>query len=400
MTADLLTYPFEGDVRLDLDPVYELMRSTEPVARVRLTSGGEAWIVTRYEDMKAILSDPRFRRSVDPGDDRQQITALAKGARRSPAMLPIADPPEHTRLRRLVTKAFTVGRINALRPHVQQMCDDLLDKIEQTGAPADLLRQMSLPMTIDAIAVLLGVPSFDLDRMREWVAVMVATTDKTAEEIAEIKAQYTAYMEDIVDKRTADPGDDLISELIRVRDEGDSLDREELMTMIMVLFVAGHKTTSYQIVNFIYTLLTHPEQWAQLRDDPGVLYRAIEELMRWAPLGFAVLPLTAAEDVEIAGVTIKAGDAIILPKYAANRDGEVFADPDVLDFDRPVCPHLAFGHGPHFCLGAQLARMELQVAIGTVVRRFPNLRLAVPAEDLEWETGAVMRGIKALPVTW
>ncbi len=229
---------------------------------------------------------------------------------------------------------------------------------------------------------------------------MVSTGDRTPEEIIEVKAQYGVYMEDIVDKRTADPGRDLISELIRVHDEGDRLDREELMTMIMTLFVAGHKTTSYQITNFIYALLTHPEQWAQLRDDPRVLRRAVEELMRWSPLGYAVLPLTAAEDVEIGGVTIKAGDAVIMPKYAANRDGDAFPDPDVLDFNRPVCPHLGFGHGPHFCLGAQLARMELQVALGTVVRRFPHLRLAVPAEELEWESGAVMRGLKALPVAW
>lgn len=400
MTGDLLTYPFEGDVRLDLDPVYLTLRSTEPVTRVRLTSGGEAWIITRFDDMKALLSDPRLRRSIDPGDDRQQIAALANGARRNPAMLPISDPPEHTRLRRLVTKAFSVNGIETLRPHVQQMCDTLLDRIEESGPPADLLRGMSLPLTLDAIAVLLGVPTPDLERVREWVAVMVSTGDRTPEEIIEVKAQYGVYMEDIVDKRTADPGQDLISELIRVHDEGDRLDREELMTMIMTLFVAGHKTTSYQITNFIYALLTHPEQWAQLRDDPGVLRRAVEELMRWSPLGYAVLPLTAAEDVEIGGVTIKAGDAVIMPKYAANRDGDVFPDPDVLDFNRPVCPHLGFGHGAHFCLGAQLARMELQVAVGTVVRRFPQLRLAVPPEELKWEVGAVMRGLKALPVTW
>lgn len=400
MTGEQLTYPFEHDVRLDLDPEYERLRANEPVARVCLAGGADVWLVTRYDDIKSVLSDPRFRRSYDPGDARQPIAALKKGARRSPALLPIADPPEHTRLRRLVTKAFTVHRIDAMRPYVQQTCDNLLDAIEQTGTPADLVRGLALPMPVLTIAGLLGVPAVDLDQMRDWVSAMLSSTGRSPEDIAAAKARFSRYMEDVVDERTVSPGDDLISELIRVRDEGDRLDREELLTLIMLLFVAGHETTMFQIAHFLYTLLTHPEQWAQLRDEPAMLRQGIEELLRYVPLGFGGVPLTAAEDVELAGTTIRAGESVILPKSSGNRDASVFDHPDELDFHRPPTAHLAFGHGAHFCLGAQLARMELQVAVGTVVRRFPKMRLAVPDEQLAWRSGSLMRGLVALPVEW
>lgn len=398
--AQTLTYPFGEDVRLDLDPVYARLRAEEPVVRVRLTGGGEVWLVTRYEDIKSLLSDTRFRRSPDPGDDKQPIAALTGGASRGPALLPVADPPEHTRLRKLVTKAFTVSRIDALQPHVQKTCEELLDLIEAAGGPADLVTGLALPLPTLTVAGLLGVPSLDLMQVREWTSAMLSSSDRSYEDIVKAKAEFRAYMEEVVDLRTAEPADDLISELIKVHEQGDRLTRDELLTLIMLLFVAGHETTMFEITHFLYVLLTNPELWRQLRQAPDVLPRAIEELLRFVPLGFGGVPLTAAEDVELGGVTIRAGESVLLPKSSGNRDAAVFDDADTLDFGRPPVPHLAFGHGPHFCLGAQLARMELRTVVGTVIRRFPQMRLAVPAEDLTWRTGSLMRGLVALPVRW
>ncbi|OAH11264.1 cytochrome P450 [Streptomyces jeddahensis] len=390
--------PFAQDVRLEHDPRYAKLRVDEPVSKVRMPHGGDAWLVTRYEDIKSVLTDSRFRRAPMEG---RAVTAATKdiGKARS-AILPMTDPPEHTQIRRLVTKAFTVRRIEELRPRVQATADELLDAMEASGGPADLVAALCLPMPITIIAQLLGVPTPDQRKVHSWVRAMLSISDHTPEEVAHATAEFKAYMAEVLEERRRTPDDDLITQLIQVQEEGDRLSMDELHSIVMLLFVAGHESTQNQITNFTYTLLTRPDLWQELLAHPERLPEAIEELLRYLPLGFAGLPLWTAEDVPLANVLIRKGDSVLLAKTSGNRDAAVFDRADEIDFQRAAVPHLAFGHGPHYCIGAQLARMELQVALGTLLRRFPRLQLAVPDEELRWREGAFMRGLIDLPVTW
>lgn len=364
-------YPFEGDTRLDLDARYAKLRADEPVSRVRMPNGEEAWLVTRYADIKAVLTDGRFHRSLVDGQDMTVATRGLVGMERS-ATLPMTDPPGHTEIRRLVVKAFTARRIEGLRDHTQVIVDGLLDNMKEAGSPADLVRHLALPLPISVIAELLGIPQPDHGRVRAWVDALLSVIDLPAERIQEAKTEFETYMTDVVAQRRNNPGDDLISDLLRVREQDDKLTEDELLSLVMLLFVAGYETTVSQLSNFAYTLLTHPNLWSELQDDTALLPQAIEELIRFVPLGFAGLPVRAVEDVRFHDVLIRAGDFVLLPKSSGNRDELVFERPDEIDFHRGRNLHLGSGHGAHYCLGAQLARMEIQTAIGALLRRSPG----------------------------
>jgi cytochrome P450 len=390
-------YPFSDPDRLNLDPFYAQLRKQEPVTRVRLPFGEEAWLATRYHDVKVVLGDPRFSRAASVGRDEPRTTPGQIGG----GMLSL-DPPDHSRLRRLVAKAFTARRVEFLRPDTTAIADELIDDMLAAGPPADLVEEFATPLPVRVICRLLGVPPTDQALFRIWSEAIVSTTSLPPERILEYRDNLHQYMAGLIAQRRVAPTDDLIGALVQARDEdNDRLTEEELVEMAAGLLAAGHETTVTQIPNFLYVLLTTPDQLALLRSRPDLVPAAVEELLRYVPLGVASsFARYATEDLELGGVRIRAGEPVLGSLSSANRDGEVFPEPDRVDLARPHNPHIGFGHGVHHCVGAQLARMELQVALGVLLRRLPGLALAVGEADLKWKSGLLVRGLRSLPVTW
>lgn len=401
-TDHVLDFPFSGadtDDYVALNPATEQagLADDEPLVRVRLPYGGEAWLARRYEDVRLVLGDLRFSRAEAFGKDVPRPSPLIRKDRGILDM----DPPDHTRLRKLAAKAFTAKRVETLRPHVQQIVTGLLDDMIAAGSPADLMTSLSWPLPITVICEMLGVPYEDRDEFRAWTDASLAITAFEPAEIEQALYDLNGYMAGLLEQRRTEPRDDLLTAMLHARDNDDRLDPDEIVRLAVGLLVAGHETTANQIGNFVYTLLTHPAELAKLRADPGMVTTAVEELLRATPLGASAGFIRIAKvDVEIGGVTVRAGDGVFVDAAAANRDPRLFDGPDELRLDRPVNPHLSFGHGVHHCIGAQLARLELQVAIGTLVRRLPDLALAVDARDVPWKHGRLVRGLQELPVTW
>jgi cytochrome P450 len=391
------TYPFGPAERLELHPRYGELRRTEPLARITMPYGGEAWLVTRYEDIRTVLSDPRFSRAATVGNDVPRLTP-GIGEDNILAM----DPPEHSRLRRLVATGFTVRRVEQLRPRVQAMVDELLDEMIASGAPADMAEGLAWPLPVRVICELLGVPLADRDKFRTWVGLTLALGNETTPEaMADAADRLQKYMSGLIARRRAEPADDLIGALVAARDDGDKLSEQEMITLAITLLAAGHETTANQLGCHIYTLLAQPDYWRRLVADPELVPSAVEELLRFTPLGVSGDDARiATEDIEVGGHIVRAGEAVIANPAAGNRDPLVFDRPDEIDLARKHNPHIAFGHGVHHCLGAPLARLELQVALGTLVRRLPGLRLAIPADEVPWRTDRLVRGVSALPVRW
>jgi cytochrome P450 len=395
-TSEPRAYPFSLPDRLNLDPRYARLRADEPLIRVRLPYGEDAWLATRYQDVRTVLGDPRFSRAAAVGRDEPRSRPEPSGS----GMLSM-DPPEHTRLRKLVAKAFTMRRVEALRPRVQQIADGLLDRMVEHGPPADLVEEFALPLPVTVICELLGVPYEDRNDFRRWSDAVLSTTALTREQVQEYLDNLHEYMAGLVAKRRVDPTEDLLGALVRARDEEDRLTEDELVRLGVGILVAGHETTASQIPNFVYVLLTRSGEWQRLRTEPELVPRAVEELLRYIPLGAAAgFPRYATEDVELGGVLVRAGEPVLAVVASANRDERVFADPDTLDLAREANPHVGFGHGVHHCLGAPLARMELQVALDSLLRCMPELRLAAPEPELRWKTGMLVRGLESFPVSW
>lgn len=392
--------PFRHDEALAPDPFMTRMRVEAPVAKVRLPYGeGEAWLVTRYDYVRAVTSDRRFSRAALIGRDFPRITPAPIAQREA---INLMDPPALNRVRRLVAKAFSTPQVEALRPWTRRTVDTLLDTMVEQGPPADVVEHLADRLPLMTICELLEIPEPDRPLVRRWATAMMSMSADDRTTAAEAKAGMRAYFDRLTAERRHDPGDDLVSALATARAGDDVLTDAELSVLAMLLAVTGHDTTTYQIGDITYTLLTHPEQLERLRAEPESLPRAVEELLRFIPFRQGVgIPRVALEDVELGGVTIKEGDAVHVSYLTANRDPLVYERPDELDFDRedPV-PHLAFGHGVHTCLGSHLARMVLQVAVGGLLTRFPTLRLAVPAEEVRWNTVSIWRYPLALPVTW
>ncbi|WP_024806401.1 cytochrome P450 [Nocardia sp. BMG51109] len=391
-------YPFGVFTRLDMDPLYRTLQHEEPVSRVRLRHGGEGWLVTRYTDVRQVLADQRFSRAATVG--REDVARVRPQPSPPDAILSM-DPPEHTRLRRLVAKAFTANRVQHLLPRLWKIVGEQLDEIEKSGPPADLVAAVALPLPVVVICEMLGVPPEDQHRFRDFSDSQMSTTAYTMDQIAAAHAELRNYLTELAARRRAHPTDDLMGALVAARDDDDRLSEAELVNLGIGLLVAGHDTTANQIANFTYLLLERPERWESLAAQPDSLPAAIEELLRYTQLSAgAIGPRVALEDVALGGVTIRAGDAVLVHPYVANRDETAFDDPDTLDLTRGHNAHLAFGHGAHHCLGAQLARLELRVAIGALLHRFPRLRLAIPADEVRWKSGLALRGPEALPVRW
>lgn len=390
-------YPFNPPVSLAIDPLLGELRVTEPVSRIRLPYGGEAWLLTRYEDNRALLTDRRFSRADAAGPQVPRLTVEPAGG----VAMAIMDPPEHTRLRRLVALAFTVRRVESLRPRLHVLADELVTAMVEQGPPADLVRAFALPLPTMVICELLGVPYADREEFHGRARMVLSSTAYTREQVRQAVDELSDYLMDLIDERRERPTGDLLSALVHARDAEDRLSEQELLTLCGTLLIAGYENTSNSIANFTYLLLAHPDRLARLRAEPDLFPTAIEELLRYAMAGLGVShPRIATENVEFSGVTIRRGEAVFASLPSANHDPEVFTDPDGLDFDRPQNPHLAFGHGIHHCLGAALARAELDVALRTLIGRLPRLALAVPPDQVPWKVGLTVRGPDALPITW
>jgi cytochrome P450 len=395
MTQDLRQDFTDPAFQTDPHPVYAQWRQATPVRRVTLPNGVTTWLVTRYEDARQALSDPRLSKARPVGQATDRALPPAVGAAVSQHMLS-ADPPDHTRLRRLVSGAFTARRIEALRPRIEEITDDLLAAMAGRDR-LDLIDAFAFPLPIQVICELLGVPVADRDSFRAWSNTIVAGS-QAREQLPAAMQAMVAYIRELIAERRAHGGEDLLSGLIGVRDEQDRLSEDELSSMVFLLLIAGHETTVNLIGNGTYLLLTERDRWDRLRVDPALLPSAIEEFLRFeGPVETATFRV-ATEDLQLGGVTIRDGDPVLVGLLAADRDGQRFPDADELQLDRAQNPHLAFGHGIHYCLGAPLARLEAQVAFGKLLARFPDLRLAVPAEQLTWRPGVLMRGLHELPV--
>ncbi len=393
----------------DLDDPFPLLsglRDQAGVQPVTLVDGRQAWLVTRYAEAKAALNDPRLSKDMAAALalDGAIVAEGLPGPAFAHHMLNV-DPPDHTRLRRLVAGAFSARRVEAMRPVIQAMVDGLLDDVERSlgGGPVDLVDAFAFPLPFTVICELLGVPLEDRGRLGTHLTILLGPT-ATPEAHAAAKAGsdvVVAMLESLVAEKATRPGDDLVSALIGARDGDDLLDEQELLSTIFQLIVAGHETTTNLIGNGVVALLHHRDQLAHLEADPTRWPTAVEELLRFdGPVQHATFRY-ATEPVELGGATIPAGGQVLICLAAANRDGARFTDAEALDVTRTDVRHLGFGHGIHHCLGAGLARVEGVLALRTLFTRLPNLALAVPSADLRWGRGdgVVLRGLTELPVT-
>ncbi|GAA0329616.1 cytochrome P450 [Streptomyces olivoreticuli] len=399
MESDVWTCPFDFAQALEFDPMLKRLLTDEPVARIRMPYGeGEAWLVTRYEDVRTVTTDRRFSRSAVVGRDYPRMTPEPIIQAEA---INVMDPPASSRLRSLIAKGFAPRHVDRMRVRTQHVVDDLLDRMKEHGTPADLVEHMASPLPMTTICEVLDIPEADRTQLRRNAWTMMGVGASGREAAVKAKAELRAYFDTLTAQRRADPGDDLISTLALARDGDEILNDEELSVMAMVLLITGQDTTSYELGNISYTLLTRPEVASVLRERPERLPQVMEELLRFIPFRKGVgIPRVALEDVTLSGVTIKAGDMVHVSYLTANRDERKFEHSDELDLDRKAPPHMTFGWGSHHCLGAPLAAMELQVALGTLLQRFPDLTLAVPKEEVPWNTTSIWRYPTSLPVVW
>ncbi|MEV8533836.1 cytochrome P450 [Streptomyces sp. NPDC051211] len=382
-------------------PLYRQLREDGPVRRAVIAGGLDAWLVTRYDDGLAALSDPRLGSDIRDASDTRLLRQLPESERESMLSNMLrSDPPDHTRLRRLVSKAFTARRVAGMRPRIQSITDRLLEAVVPAGR-ADLVAEFALPLPVAVISELLGVPVDDRHDFQHWTDRMIMRGAEPPDPavVNEAWQHMRAYVTDLIQAKRARPGDDLLSGLITARDEEQQLTEDELIAMVFLLLAAGYITTVNLIGGGIATLLAHPAQLDLLRSDPELLPGAIEEFLRYDGPVSPGIARFAREDVEIAGVTVPRGATVLIASAIADRDPARFPDPDRLDITRQDNAHLAFGHGIHYCLGAPLARLEGQIAIGTALRRLPGLALAVAPDEIRWRPGG-LRGPLSLPVTF
>ena len=389
LDADFVQHPYA---------LYQRLRAEAPVREVVMPRGLKVWLVTRYADARDALANPALHkdlRLVRHLFDRHRTRPGAGdfGADLSAHMLN-SDPPDHTRLRKLVAKAFTMRRVELLRPRVAEITDELLAGL--TGE-VDLIDRFAFPLPVTVICELLGVPGADRDDFRGWSSTLLSTG--TAEDIGAASQAMTAYLRGLIDAKRRAPAEDMLSELVHTQDDGDELSETELVGMAFLLLVAGHETTVNLIGSGMLALLRDPAQFAALRADPGLLPGAVEEMLRFAsPVNHATLRYTA-EPTELGGVPVPAGEFVVISLTSANHDDDRFGPgAGGLDVTRAASGHLAFGHGIHFCLGAPLARLEGQLAIGGLVDRFPDMALAVDPDELSYRDSTLLRGLLRLPV--
>ncbi|MEU1511593.1 cytochrome P450 [Streptomyces sp. NPDC005811] len=376
---------------------YDPLRTGRPLSRVTLYDGRTAWVVTGHDTARALLADPRL--STDrtrPGYPATSPRFKALLDRRA-ALLNVDDPEHHVQ-RRMLVADFTLKRATALRPAIQRIVDERIDAMLAQGPAAELVSAFALPVPSRVICELLGVPYADHEFFEEQSRRMLR--GRVPAEVVDARERLDAYLGALIDRKAAGPpGDGVLDALVHERLRDGTVDREGAIALAVILLVAGHETTANMISLGTYTLLRHPERLAELRADPALLPAAVEELMRMLSIADGLLRL-ATEDIEVAGTTIRAGDGVVFSTSVINRDETAYPEPDTLDWHRSARHHVAFGFGIHQCLGQNLARAELEIALGTLFARLPGLRLAIPAEDVRWKPGDTIQGMLELPVTW
>ncbi|GAA3750959.1 cytochrome P450 [Streptomyces tremellae] len=373
---------------------------TAPVARIRLWDGSSAWVVTRYDDVRAVLSDPRT--SVDPRiNGYPQVNAGLAAVRHAERSMLNRDDPEHAAVRRRVSGQFTVRKVEALRPVIQRVVDERVDDLLAGPMPADFVHGFALAVPLGIICELLGVPFGDRALFEGWTATMFDPAAGPARSTAASRAM-SEYLARLVRAKKEDPRDDLLSSLAAGQPAAGAMTEAELANLARVLLIAGHETTAATIALGTLHLLGHPAQAAELREatDPALVAGAVEELLRITTVVQSGRRRVATADIELGGQLIRKGEGIVVAGDIANRDPAVFADPDTLDIHRGARHHVTFGYGVHQCLGQVLARAELQTVFGTLFRRIPRLALAVPLEELRFKDDMVTYGVHRMPVTW
>ncbi|WP_410651815.1 cytochrome P450 [Amycolatopsis sp. cmx-4-54] len=395
------TLPLARKCPFSPPPEYERLRRESPISRVGLPSGQTAWALTRLEDIREMLSSPHF------SSDRQSPSFPLMVARQilredkpfRPSLISM-DPPEHSRARRDVVGEFTVKRMKALQPRIQQIVDEHLDALLAGPKPADLVQALSLPVPSLVICELLGVPYSDHEFFQSCSSRMLSR-EVTAEERMTAFEQLENYLDELVAKKEADATeDDLLGRQILKQREAGEADHGELVGLAFLLLIAGHETTANMISLGTVTLLENPDQLAKIKADPGKTLAAIEELLRVFTIAETATARFATADVEIGGTLIRAGEGVVGLSNAGNHDPDGFENPDTFDIERGARHHVAFGFGVHQCLGQNLARLELQIVFDTLFRRVPGLRIAVPVDELQFKHDSTIYGLHALPVTW
>ncbi|WP_194832972.1 cytochrome P450 [Nocardia sp. XZ_19_369] len=379
------------------EPYSQLRDGDDSLRRVTLFDGRPAWVVTKHETARALLADPRL------SSDRSHpnfpaVSPRFRMFRNGPRVFIALDPPEHTAKRRMLISEFTVKRIKGMRADIERIVHGCLDDLLAAGPPADLVGRFALPVPSLVICRLLGVPYADHELFQDASRRIVQGT--TAAEAIGARAEVEAYLDGLITTLQNQPGPGLLSALAADQLAHGGIDRGELVATAMLLLVAGHETTASMIALSVITLLAHPDQHAALRADPSLIPGAVEELLRYLAIADVGGGRFATADIEIDGHLIKAGDGVLVSNAIANRDGSVFADPDTFDVHRSARHHLSFGYGVHQCLGQNLARLELEVALAALSERVPTLRLAVPVEQLTLRPGSTIQGVNDLPVTW
>lgn len=380
----------------EFDPVLAGLMREGPLTRVRLPHGeGWAWLATRYDDVKAITNDPRFGRAEVT---KRQVTRLAPHFKPRPGSLAFADQPDHNRLRRAVAGAFTVGATRRLRPRAQRILDGLVDGVVREGPPADLVERVLEPFPITVVSEVMGVPAADRDRVHAWTRQIISTSGG-AEAAERAKQGLYGWITATVRDRAGSDGEDVYSMLGAAVGRGE-VGETEAVGLAGPLQIGGEAVT-HNVGQMLFLLLTRPELMTRMRERPEARDTALDELLRWISHRTSVgLARIALEDVDVRGTRIAAGDPVYVSYLAANRDPDVFPDPDRIDLDREPNPHLAYGNGHHFCTGAVLARMQTELLVDTLLERLPGLRLAVPAEQVAWRRKTMIRGPRTLPCAW
>jgi cytochrome P450 len=398
---DLATYPMaRGRCPFDPPPELNRLQAEEPLARVKLWDGSTPWLVTRYDDSRQLLADPRISSDIRREGFPYASAAQAQRPNQFNAFI-VRDDPEHAAQRRLVTADFMIKRVEAMRPRIQEITDGLIDDLLAGPKPADLVEAIALPLPSLVICELLGVP-YDDRALFHRLGKTLLRRDNAPEEAQAASDELRDYLRALVERKNGDPSDDLLSRLIVEQMRTGQMDIEDIVSMGLLLLIAGHETTANMIALGTVALLENPEQLAELRDtdDPKLVANAVEELLRYLTIVHNGRRRIALEDIEIGGEVIRAGEGVVIATEVANRDEAAFPDPDRLDIHRTARHHVAFGYGVHQCLGQPLARVELQVVYSTLYRRIPSLALAVPVDELPFKHDMAIYGVHALPVTW
>jgi len=396
LTTEPIAFPQDRTCPYHPPTAYDPLREARPLSRISLFDGRGVWVVTGHTTARELLSDPRLSSDRTLPAFPAPTPRFAAVRNRRVALLGVDDPEHHTQ-RRMLVPSFTLKRVATLRPRIQQTVDRLLDRMAAQGPPTDLVDAFALPVPSMVICALLGVPYTDHDFFETQSRRLLRGPG--AADIEDARNRLDAYFGSLIDRKEKDPGDGLLDELIHDQLREGTMDRAELISLATILLVAGHETTANMISLGTFTLLRHPEQLAELRAEPTLMSAAVEELLRFLSIADGLLRV-ATEDIEVAGRTIRAGEGVVFSTSVINRDAHAFPEPDALDWHRSARHHVAFGFGIHQCLGQNLARSEMEIALLSLFDRFPGLRLAAPADDIPFKPGDTIQGMLELPVTW